>query len=115
MDLLLVRYVISPRGNGIDTHRVWEALYLGVIPVAERSALTGLYSPLPILLVDDLQGITKEFLDSEYPKYHKALEQPIEQLWRPYYYNLVESTRNKALEDLDLPDVLVRKRCWGPN
>lgn len=26
-------FCLCPRGNGIDTHRFWEALYLGVIPV----------------------------------------------------------------------------------
>eukprot|EP00942_MAST-04A_sp_MAST-4A-sp1_P014501 g14501.t1 len=26
-------FCFCPRGNGIDTHRFWEALYLGVIPV----------------------------------------------------------------------------------
>jgi hypothetical protein len=26
-------FVLCPRGNGIDTHRFWEALYMGAIPV----------------------------------------------------------------------------------
>jgi hypothetical protein len=26
-------FCLCPRGNGIDTHRFWEALYLGVVPV----------------------------------------------------------------------------------
>jgi hypothetical protein len=30
--------VICPRGNGMDTHRLWEALYLGAIPVVLRSS-----------------------------------------------------------------------------
>lgn len=32
------RYVACPRGNGIDTHRFWETLYRGAIPVVKRSA-----------------------------------------------------------------------------
>jgi len=27
------KYAICPRGNGLDTHRVWECLYLDVIPI----------------------------------------------------------------------------------
>lgn len=27
------RLVVCPRGNGLDTHRFWEALYVGAIPV----------------------------------------------------------------------------------
>lgn len=31
------RYVLCPRGNGLDTHRFWEALYRGAIPIIEKS------------------------------------------------------------------------------
>ena len=30
-------YVICPIGNGIDTHRFWETIYLGRIPVVLNS------------------------------------------------------------------------------
>src|SRR6185437_1247060 len=33
-------FCISPRGNGIDTHRVWEALYLRTVPIVTRSLVT---------------------------------------------------------------------------
>jgi hypothetical protein len=32
------RFVVAPRGNGIDTHRFWEALYADAIPVTRRTA-----------------------------------------------------------------------------
>lgn len=32
-DLSSHRFCLCVRGNGIDTHRMWEALYLGVVPV----------------------------------------------------------------------------------
>lgn len=28
--------VVCPRGNGVDTHRIWETLYLGAIPIVKR-------------------------------------------------------------------------------
>jgi len=31
------RYVACPRGNGTDTHRFWETLYRGSIPVVKQS------------------------------------------------------------------------------
>ena len=48
---LLTRYsfVASPRGLGTDTHRTWEALYLGVIPIVRRSPISELYSGLPVI------------------------------------------------------------------
>ena len=30
-------YVLCPRGNGLDTHRFWETLYRGSVPVVLES------------------------------------------------------------------------------
>jgi hypothetical protein len=46
-------FCISPRGNGIDCHRTWEALYLRTIPVVTRSLLTDQHPDLPIVVLDD--------------------------------------------------------------
>jgi hypothetical protein len=46
-------FCVAPRGNGIDTHRVWEALYLRTIPIVTRSLLTEQYSHLPMIVLDD--------------------------------------------------------------
>ena len=35
-ELLDHKFMLCPRGNGIDTHRMWEAIYCGVIPVVQR-------------------------------------------------------------------------------
>ena len=35
---LKFKFIAAPRGNGVDTHRFWEALYLGSIPIVEKSA-----------------------------------------------------------------------------
>lgn len=32
-------YAVCPRGNGIDTHRLWEAIYLGCTPVITANEL----------------------------------------------------------------------------
>ena len=34
------RFCLAIRGNGIDTHRFWESLYLGVIPVIINNSIT---------------------------------------------------------------------------
>ena len=46
-------FCIAPRGNGIDTHRVWEALYLRTVPVVTRSLLTERHPDLPMIVLDD--------------------------------------------------------------
>ena len=29
-------FVLCPRGNGVDTHRLWETLYMGSIPIVKN-------------------------------------------------------------------------------
>jgi hypothetical protein len=31
--LVQYKYCVCPEGNGLDTHRLWEALYLRVVPI----------------------------------------------------------------------------------
>lgn len=60
------KFVLSPRGNGIDTHRKWEALYLNTIPIEKRNINNSFYEDLPICFVDDWSQVTEEFLTIEY-------------------------------------------------
>jgi hypothetical protein len=60
------RFCACPRGNGIDTHRVWECLYLGVVPIVSRSVHTEHWQRigLPLMLVDDWAEVTPARLDA---------------------------------------------------
>jgi hypothetical protein len=51
-DLCRSTFVLCPEGTGIDTHRVYEALLCGATPVVLRNSLAGLYSRLPVCIVD---------------------------------------------------------------
>jgi hypothetical protein len=61
------QFSACPRGNGIDTHRIWESLYLGVIPVVERTELSEHWRAcgLPLVLVDQWSEVTPERLSHE--------------------------------------------------
>lgn len=72
---LLNRYmfVASPPGNGVDCHRTWEAIILGVVPVCLKNKNTELFlkNGCPIKMVDDfsdLENITEKELITEYQK-----------------------------------------------
>jgi hypothetical protein len=45
--------MICPRGNGLDTHRAWETLYMGRLPILQHSALDPLWEDLPALLLNN--------------------------------------------------------------
>lgn len=53
---------LSPRGNGFDCHRTWESLYLNTIPIVWNSTLNPLYLDLPIIVINDWNEITEEYL-----------------------------------------------------
>jgi hypothetical protein len=64
-DVATSQFTVSPRGNGLDTHRLWEALYLGSIPIVKTSSLDPLYENLPVLIIDNWDRITEEFLQTK--------------------------------------------------
>lgn len=57
------KFILCPQGNGIDTHRIWEALYSGSIPVVQNHISHKNLEGLPILFIDDLSKITPEQLN----------------------------------------------------
>ena len=62
------RFTISPSGNGIDCYRTWEALYLGSVPIVERSPEMAHFSDLPILFTDDYAELTPGYLEDQYAR-----------------------------------------------
>lgn len=79
-DVVDHHYVLCPRGNGIDTHRLWETLYLGRIPIVKRNTNTKYYEDLPILLVDDWSDVTQELLEKSLPFYSQSTNFNLEKL-----------------------------------
>ena len=62
-------FVACPRGNGLDTHRFWEAIYLGAIPVIKRDEALPIHADWPSLIVDswsDVTNMNREQLIEEY-------------------------------------------------
>lgn len=60
------KFIFAPRGNGIDTHRLWEALYLKSIPIVKRTIGMEEFEDLPILFIDNWENIDEKFLNDQY-------------------------------------------------
>ncbi len=60
------KFVFCPRGNGIDTHRLWETLYMGSIPIVKYENTHHLFTDLPILFVKDWTEVNQKLLDEKY-------------------------------------------------
>jgi hypothetical protein len=53
-------FELCPEGNGLDTHRFYEALFLNTIPIVKRNSLEIMYRKFPCVIVDDWNEITEE-------------------------------------------------------
>lgn len=75
MQLASHDYALCPIGNGIDTFRVWECLYLGVIPICARKINSEqiklvhfdaeYYDTLPVLFIDNWETFDINILDKK--------------------------------------------------
>jgi len=68
----------SPHGNGINCHRTWEMLYLGMVPIVEHSSLDSLYNGLPVIMVDDWKQVCERNLTELYETVQHLLPVPEE-------------------------------------
>ncbi len=55
-------FVVCPQGNGMDTHRLWETLYMGAIPIVKADLNNKFYEHFPILYVNDWDEINAGML-----------------------------------------------------
>tara|TARA_Y100000996_G_scaffold68801_1_gene46398 strand:+ start:50 stop:1099 length:1050 start_codon:yes stop_codon:yes gene_type:complete len=56
------KFIFAPQGNGIDTHRVWETIYAGSIPVVKEHTNFNLFKDLPIIFYKDNKELTLDYL-----------------------------------------------------
>jgi hypothetical protein len=78
-------YVAAVRGNGVDTHRLWESLYRGVTPILKVdswSSSLGAYN-LPFAYVDEWDLPSLQKLLTQAPLVFEAKKIPA--LWWPYW------------------------------
>lgn len=55
-------FIACPEGNGIDTHRFWETLYMGRYPVVLHNRVNDAFSDLPALILNKWEDFEKEYL-----------------------------------------------------
>lgn len=94
------KFVISPAGNSLDCHRIWEALYMGAIAIVLSSELDELLSDLPVLIVKNWQEVNEEFLIKTYNNFlKKSGSFNYAKLYLPYWIKLIEFYRNSVQEN----------------
>jgi len=83
-------YIAAVRGNGVDTHRLWESLYRGLTPVVVRDdwwrSLEHLYPQVAVILDWTYSEVDKVILNCvqvESPQSYEAL-------WMPFWKNQID-------------------------
>jgi hypothetical protein len=88
------KFVLCPNGNGVDTHRLWETLYLNSIPIVKESINSNFYKDLPILFVKDWSEITKDYLEKSFEEISSKKENVgynLDKLKMGYWLNLIKN------------------------
>jgi hypothetical protein len=123
-DMAGCKFALSPRGWGPDCYRTWEALYVGTIPVVRRcqfdqllvrgenvacnktkytitspqgAQLDLLYQGLPIVVIDEWEELTEEFLNKKYEEI-TAKQHDITSLYMPNWRNKIREERDRCLK-----------------
>jgi hypothetical protein len=65
--ILHYKWGISPDGNGIDCHRTWEYLYMGIVPILKRSIFSeNLQKLFPCILLDKWDDLNMLLLEKDF-------------------------------------------------
>ena len=60
------KFCVCCNGRGIDTHRFYEAIHRGAIPIVLTSHYDSFYSDLPVLIVNSWDEIDIKMLEKKY-------------------------------------------------
>lgn len=96
-ELIKYKFVASPPGNGIDSPRQWQAMYLKTIPILKENENTDHFikSNLPILKVqnwNELTEYTEEDLEKKYASITRSSK--TNALWMDYWINKINKYKN---------------------
>ncbi len=94
-DVARSKFVLSPRGNGLDCFRTWESLYMGSIPIVKRSKMDSVFKGLPVLIIDEWTDLTEKFLKKKYIEMKKK-KYSLGKLDPQYWKALINSYKKKA-------------------
>lgn len=88
------QFVLCLEGNGFDTHRLWETLYLGKFPVLIESnwSKSLKYLKLPILYIESLEHLKEVDLLNFRESYAQYSSGSMRQLWTPFWREICEGS-----------------------
>ena len=90
-------FVLAPWGNGIDTHRFWEILYSGSIPVTKKHIIYESFLNIPKIQINNYSQVTKKFLNENIKVLDENKEKySFDELDFKYWKNKIKSNEINA-------------------
>lgn len=84
------KFMVCPRGHGMDCHRNWESLYMRRVPVMkDHPYFRKLMDGFPVLFVKDWEDVTQELLEENDYLYQEALKMPLKKLDLNLIFNAI--------------------------
>lgn len=93
-DIKTSKFVFSPRGNGLDCYRTWEAILMGSIPIVKSSYLNPLLEDLPVLIIDNWEEVTEDFLLYKWEEIQNT-NYSLDKLYLSYWQKLIDKILDK--------------------
>jgi len=86
------KFVGAVRGNGVDTHRLWETLYRGSIPLIQTDDWAKGLRGLNLPLIEIAKWEEREILEIIQSPINRGFEiQKIDAIWWPFWKKLISS------------------------
>ena len=82
-------FCLAPRGAGVDTHRIWESLYAGAIPIVQHSFAMRAFEDFPIFFVNSWEEAADEDVLRRVRDEFAAREWNLQKLTLSYWYKTV--------------------------
>lgn len=128
--LLQHRFAVCPEGRGPDTHRFWECLYLGVIPIVrrcEQSSIGKFYDnwpleKMPVVVVEQWSELSLQKLQEQYSELRSRFTSPtLRSQWDyvlrlSYYIEQIESVSAPSARSTSSSAMTLQQRlvCTQP-
>ena len=100
-DLQKYKFILCPWGNGYDTHRLWETLYSGSVPVVRYHPTYSNLSGLPIIFYNDIKELSLKFLNEALLNLNSN---NLEKLSTEYWFDVMKSQQKKGSRSIEIEE-----------
>lgn len=68
------KFILCPWGVGVDTHRMWESMYMGCIPITRHHNCYRDFKDFPIIMLDSWLDLADLDFDAAWEEYSEKLK-----------------------------------------